>query len=65
MVNGHVYRDGKYVNINIVRVSLSVGVFRLIIILINFYGTYILRNLSSEAQQNRLIKHTFYSLLML
>ena len=32
----------------------------IIIILINFYGAYpwyILRNLSSEAQQNRIIKH--------
>ena len=29
----------------------------IIIIIINFYGAYILRNLSSEAQQNRLIKH--------
>ena len=29
----------------------------LIIIIINFYGAYILRNLSSEAQQNRIIKH--------
>ena len=29
----------------------------IIILLINFYGTYILRNLSSEAQQNRIIKH--------
>ena len=26
-------------------------------IIINFYGAYILRNLSSEAQQNRFIKH--------
>ena len=29
----------------------------IIIIIINFYGTYILRNLSSEAQQNSIIKH--------
>ena len=29
----------------------------LIILTINFYGTYILRNLSSEVQQNRIIKH--------
>ena len=29
----------------------------LIIIIINFYGAYILRNLISEAQQNRIIKH--------
>ena len=29
----------------------------IIIIIINFYGAYILRNLSSEAQQNRIIKH--------
>ena len=29
----------------------------LIIIIINLYGAYILRNLSSEAQQNRIIKH--------
>ena len=29
----------------------------LIIIIINFYGAYIPRNLSSEAQQNRIIKH--------
>ena len=29
----------------------------LIIILINFYGAYILRNLSSEVQQNGIIKH--------
>ena len=28
-----------------------------IIIIINFYGVYILRNLSSETQQNRIIKH--------
>ena len=28
-----------------------------IIIIINFYGAYILRILSSEAQQNRIIKH--------
>ena len=28
-----------------------------IIIIVNFYGAYILRNLSSEAQQNRIIKH--------
>ena len=28
-----------------------------LIIIINFYGAYILRNLSSEAQQNRIIKH--------
>ena len=31
--------------------------FIYIIIIINFYGAYILRNLSSEAQQNRIIKH--------
>ena len=29
----------------------------LIIIIINFYGAYIPRNLRSEAQQNRIIKH--------
>ena len=29
----------------------------LIIIILNFYGAYILRNLSSEAQQNRIVKH--------
>ena len=29
----------------------------LLIIIINFYGAYIPRNLSSEAQQNRIIKH--------
>ena len=29
----------------------------IIIIIINFYGAYILRNLSSEAQQNIIIKH--------
>ena len=29
-----------------------------IIIIINFYGAYILRNLSSEAQQNIFIKHS-------
>ena len=28
-----------------------------IIIIINFYGAYILRNLSSEGQQNSIIKH--------
>ena len=28
-----------------------------IIIIINFYGAYIIRNLSSEAQQNIIIKH--------
>ena len=28
-----------------------------IIIIINFHGAYILRNLSSEAQQNRIITH--------
>ena len=28
-----------------------------IIIKVNFDGAYILRNLSSEAQQNRIIKH--------
>ena len=28
-----------------------------IIIIINFYGTYILKNLGSEAQQNIIIKH--------
>ena len=27
------------------------------ILIINFYGAYILRNLGSEAQQNRNIKH--------
>ena len=30
----------------------------IIIIIINFHGTCILRNLSSEAQQNRNIKHS-------
>ena len=30
---------------------------RIIIIIINFYYAHILRNLSSEAQQNRIIKH--------
>ena len=30
----------------------------IIIIIINFYGAYILRNLSSEAQQNKIIKHS-------
>ena len=29
----------------------------IIIIIINLYGAYILRNLSSEAQLNRIIKH--------
>ena len=29
----------------------------IIIIIINFYGAYILRSLSSEAQQNKIIKH--------
>ena len=29
----------------------------MIIIIVYFYGAYILRNLSSEAQQNRIIKH--------
>ena len=29
----------------------------LLLIIINFYGAYILRNLSSEAQQNRISKH--------
>ena len=29
----------------------------IIVIIINFYGAYILKNLSSEAQQNRIIKH--------
>ena len=29
----------------------------IIIIIINLYGVYILRNLNSEAQQNRIIKH--------
>ena len=29
----------------------------IIVIIISFYGAYILRNLSSEAQQNRIIKH--------
>ena len=28
-----------------------------VFIIINLYGVYILRNLSSEAQQNRIIKH--------
>ena len=28
-----------------------------VIIILKFYGTYILRNLSSEVQQNRIIKH--------
>ena len=28
-----------------------------IIIIISFYGIYILRNLTSEVQQNRIIKH--------
>ena len=28
-----------------------------LLIIINFYGAYILRNLSSEAQQNIIIKH--------
>ena len=28
-----------------------------LILIINFYGAYIVRNLSSEAQQNRIIKH--------
>ena len=27
------------------------------ILILNFYGAYILRNMSSEAQQNRIIKH--------
>ena len=31
--------------------------FLIIIIIINLYGAYILRNLSSGAQQNRIIKH--------
>ena len=31
----------------------------IIVIIINFYGAYILKNLSSEAQQNRIIKHNF------
>ena len=30
----------------------------IIIIIINFYVAFILRNLSSEAQQNRIIKHS-------
>ena len=33
------------------------GYVAIIIIIINFYGAYILRNVSSEVQQNRIIKH--------
>ena len=29
----------------------------IVVVIINFYGAYILRNLSSEAQQNIIIKH--------
>ena len=29
----------------------------MIVTIMNFYGTYILRNLSSEVQQNRIFKH--------
>ena len=38
-------------------VYIQADCFKIIIIIINFYGAYILRNLSSEAQQNRIIKH--------
>ena len=37
--------------------SLLECIITIIIIIINFYGAYILRNLSSEVQQNRIIKH--------
>ena len=36
---------------------LTIEVEIIIIIIINFYGAYILRNLSSEAQQNRIVKN--------
>ena len=35
-------------------VTVRAGVIIIIIIIIDFYGAYILRNLSSEAQQNRI-----------
>ena len=35
----------------------TVSIFNLIIIIIDLYGAYILRNLSSEARQNRISKH--------
>ena len=42
----------------LLNLHVSFSTYRqIIIIIINFYGAYILRNLSSEAQQNRIIKH--------
>ena len=56
---------GQYVKVSVsycwnmtcfVFVLVIVGVC-MIIIIINFYGAYVLWNLSSEVQQNRIIKH--------
>ena len=43
--------------VNRLRVRSAIWAVSIIIIIINFYGAYILRNLSSEAQQKIIIKH--------